>query len=43
MQQPEPSMVNEKTIAVFTHVVEEMGVFGARRGPDERGRQLGRP
>ena len=39
-REPEPSTVNEKTIADFTRVVEETGDFGARRGSYERGRQL---
>jgi hypothetical protein len=39
MQQPEPSIVNEKTIAVFTRAVEEMGILERGVAPDERGRQ----
>jgi hypothetical protein len=35
--------LNEKTIADFTRVVEEMGIVERGVAPDERGRQLGRP
>jgi hypothetical protein len=29
-REPEPSTINEKTIADFTRVVEQTGIFGAR-------------
>lgn len=34
-REPEPSIINEKTIADFTRVVEQTGILSERRQTDE--------